>query len=198
MPFDVFKDAYIDTGIFVLQKQLRERADSSVAVYEFPKNSKIDSLNSFDYQTIHQHLWLRNEQKKIILNAEAVSLISKLSDADLFRLGAVTESARGVLAKSEDIIASKRQGMQPFFDGEMFRYEMTQPNKFILYGNNLIESPASFDFFTGHRVLVRRLVSRQDRLMANVVSETFVNKKDIYIFASSAESMDSFWFRQIA
>ena len=64
----------------------------------------------------------------------------------------------------------------------MFRYEITSPDKFIVYSDDLPESPSSFDFFIGPRLLVRRIVSRQDRLIAHAVINTFVNKKDIYIF----------------
>ncbi len=184
LPYDVFEDAYIDTGIFVVQKQPNDKTEQTVSIYEYPKYSKIDDLNNINYLKINQQFWQHNDKKKIILNPEAISLISKISTANLTTLATLTESVRGILAKPKDIAVSKKQGMQPFFDGEMFRYEMALPDKFVLYGDNLVEAPSSFDFFTGDRVLVRRLVSRQDRLMAHAVSDTFVNKKDIYIFKS--------------
>lgn len=87
-----------------------------------------------------------------------------------------------MLAKPEHILLIREKAAQTFFDGEMFRYEMTLPDKYIVYSEDLPEYPASFDFFTGKRVLVRRIVSRQDRIMAHAVTDTFVNKKDIYIF----------------
>jgi hypothetical protein len=184
LPYNVFEDAYIDTSIFVAQKRLNEKTDHLVFVYEFPKHAKIEDLTAIDYLKINQFSWQNSEQKKILLNIKAASLVSNLHGANFARISDVTESARGVLAKPEDISDSHRQEMQPFFEGEMFRYEMTLPDKFISYGDNLVEAPASFDFFSGSRVLVRRLVSRQDRLMAHAVADTFVNKKDIYIFKS--------------
>jgi fido (protein-threonine AMPylation protein) len=182
LPYDVFKDAYIDTGIFVLQKRTGEKTLRPVSVYEFPKYSETDDLSAINYSIINQLSWQNNEQKKILLNEKVLSLTSKLYNSKLARLGVQTESVRGVLAKPDDISISKKKAMESFFDGEMFRYEMTEPDKFILYSDNLIEYPTDFTFFTGPRVLVRRLVSRQDRLMAHAVADTFVNKKDIYIF----------------
>jgi hypothetical protein len=50
----------------------------------------------------------------------------------------------------------------------------------------LREKPSSFDLFTGERILIRRIVNRKLRIMATVVIETFVTKKDIYIFKSTS------------
>jgi hypothetical protein len=180
LPFNVFQDAYIDTGVFVLQKEPQEK-HKSVSVYEFPKYSKIDTLDAIEYSKIDQYLW-HEANKRIVLDEKAISLIKKLSSSNIISLGSLTKSTRGVLAKPDHILAEEKYDSQPFFDGEMFRYEITSPDKFIVYSDDLPESPSSFDFFTGQRLLIRRIVSRQDRLMAHAVTEPFVNKKDIYIF----------------
>lgn len=182
LPFNVFKDAYIDTGIFIFEKStLSSKKNNSVLVYEFPKNTKIENLSGIDYSKIDQCKWQTN-QNQIILNVGYILLISKIGSGKVETLDTVTISARGVLAKSEHVTENRKEGWQPFFDGEMFRYEISSPNKFILYSDNLPEYPSSFDFFTGARILIRRLVNRQDRIMAHLAIETFVNKKDIYIF----------------
>jgi hypothetical protein len=182
LPFDVFRDAYIDTNIFIFEKTtITIENTNHVLVYEFPKNIKIESLNNIDYSSIDQSKWYINKNQ-IILNTSAISLISKISCKEVEPLSNITTSARGVLARPEHISLYNKQDWQPFFDGEMFRYEMTFPNKFIQYSDELPEHPSSFDFFTGTRILIRRLINRQDRIMAYLATETFVNKKDIYIF----------------
>jgi len=180
LPFDVFKDAYIDTGIFVLQKNVTAKPNS-VLIYEFPKYARTEQLDTIEYTTIIQDRWKQNDNR-IILNKTAIALTAKINSANVYLVDTVTTSARGVLATPRHISETNKQSFCPFFGGEMLRYEISQPDKFISYDDSLPECPASFDFFTGHRVLVRRLVSRQDRLMAQAVTETFVNKKDIYIF----------------
>lgn len=40
---------------------------------------------------------------------------------------------------------------------------------------------ANYDFFQGTRILVRRIVNRQFRLMSTITNDEFVCKKDIYI-----------------
>ncbi|MBI3582843.1 MAG: N-6 DNA methylase [Nitrospinae bacterium] len=180
LPFDIFKDAYIDTGIFVFERSVLSKKHNQTLIYEFPKQVKVNNLDEINYFLIKQNLW--EETNQIILNAEAVSIVRKLTTGKVVPLSEITISARGVLANNEHISANKKMGLQPFFDGELFRYEIDSPNKFISYTDDLPEYPSSFDFFTGQRILVRRLVSRQDRLMACLASESFVNKKDIYIF----------------
>ena len=182
LPYDVFKDAYIDTGIFVFTKSGLSNRKDHVSVFEFPKQTKVDNLDRIDYASIDQNVW--KETNQIILNAEAISLLAKLFKGYVIPLGEITISARGVLAKPEQVSYGKKKEWQTFFDGELFRYETDSPHKFISYSNDLPEYPSSFDFFVGARVLVRRLVSRQDRIMACFASETYVNKKDIYIFKS--------------
>lgn len=147
----------------------------------FLNTQKIDTLDFIGYSNIDQYLW-QQAGNKIILDTRTLTLLRKINSSHVTTLGNLTKSARGVLAKPEHLLSEKRPNSQPFFDGEMFRYEMTSPDKFILYSEDLPESPSSFDFFTGHRLLIRRLVSRQDRLMGHCVTKTFVNKKDIYIF----------------
>ncbi len=182
LPFNVFRDAYIDTNIFIFEKATSPIENTNyVLVYEFPKSIRIECLDNIDYSSIDQSQWHINKNQ-IILNASAISLISKISGKGIESLSNISISARGVLAKPEHISIDKKPDWQSFFDGEMFRYEISSPDKFILYGDALPEHPSSFDFFTGHRILIRRLVNRQDRIMAYLATETFVNKKDIYIF----------------
>ncbi len=185
LPFDVFKDAYIDTCIFVL-KNYKDESHISY-VYEYPKNLKIYAIDTLHYERISQHSWLELDNNKIILNPPTISLLKKLGDNRFVSLGEITKSARGVLAKPKHIFQTKAKSLNPFFDGELLRYEISQPDKYIDYSSDLPESPSSFSYFTGPRLLIRRLISRQDRIMAISATDTFVNKKDLYIFKPLGE-----------
>jgi type I restriction-modification system DNA methylase subunit/fido (protein-threonine AMPylation protein) len=178
LPFDVFKDAYIDTGIFVIQKN--KNISNKALVFEFPKKAKVDKLDIINYYEIEQILW-KNNRNQIILNPYAVIITQKLSQRSQ-KLGNITLSGRGVLASSEFLSSIKKEAYYPFFDGEMYRYEISNPDKFIYYSDDLPEKPSDINFFKGYRIFVRRLISRQDRIMATCVKDFFINKKDIYIF----------------
>jgi hypothetical protein len=53
-------------------------------------------------------------------------------------------------------------------------------NSWVEYGEHLPEKPGSIVYFEQERIIVRRLVSRREELMACFTNEPFVNTKDIY------------------
>jgi type I restriction-modification system DNA methylase subunit len=182
LPFDVFPEAYVDTCITVFQNTTAGR-NLNAQVFAFPKKAKATDLTSLDYKLIPQSEWLEGRQTIIVDPVQLFILRQLASDSLTQMLKSITDSARGILAAPEDIAGNPRDSSwKPFFDGEMDRYVINQPSRFVRYGDNLREHPSSFDFFQGERLLVRRLVNRQDRLMATAAVETFVNKKDIYNF----------------
>lgn len=183
LPFDVFKDAYIDTGIIVVEKT--ENIANMTLVYEFPKKNRIDGLDLIPYREVEQLRWLGNKNQ-IILDTHALNILPRLMEK-AHLLGEITVSVRGVLANDDSISDKHKAGYDPFFMGEMNRYELTMPDKFILYSEDLPERPSNINFFKDSRVLVRRLVNRQDRLMAAHSYDFFINKKDIYIFKNKGQ-----------
>ncbi|HDY66430.1 MAG TPA: hypothetical protein ENH85_01420 [Candidatus Scalindua sp.] len=189
LPFDVFKDAYIDTGIFVLQKG--EDRHNKTLLYEFPKKTKIENLDIIHYKEIDQILWKSNKMQ-ILGDSDIIFLISKLSN-NSFKLGDITDSVRGILATPEFISTKQQDGYYQFFDAEMYRYEILSPDKFIFYSDELPEKPSDIRFFKDPRILVRRLISRQDRIMAHYVDDFFINKKDIYIFKVNFDNYSPYY-----
>ncbi|MFQ5902167.1 MAG: Eco57I restriction-modification methylase domain-containing protein, partial [Candidatus Binatia bacterium] len=186
LPFDVFPEAYVDTCVAVFQNFPCD-ADTTAHAFAFPKKTKVPELSSLHYHVLRQADWSEGK-RTVIINPTELSLLRKLLDPSLTHsLGSVTNSARGILAGRDDISSeSQDSSWKLFFDKEMDRYVQDEPSKYVRYGGNLPEHPSSFDFFQGERLLIRRLVSRQDRLMATLATKTFVNKKDIYNFKSAS------------
>jgi hypothetical protein len=103
------------------------------------------------------------------------------------KLGEISESTRGVLAKSTDIFSAKKEGSKLYLIGNIYRYEINPFFYHVFYGAHLKEKPKEYHFFEGCRILVRRLISRKLRVMATLVCDEFINKKDIYnIIVSNA------------
>src|SRR5206468_3120638 len=73
------------------------------------------------------------------------------------------------------------ENYKPYFYGSMNRYYSSDEFKYVLYGNNLKEKPGSYTFFVDERIIVRRIVNRQFRVMATLTHEEVVFKKDYYI-----------------
>jgi fido (protein-threonine AMPylation protein) len=189
LPYDVFKDAYIDTGIFLMEKT--ESKSNKALVYEFPKKTKIVNMDNIEYQSIDQGIWNINKNQ-IVLNSNAISIISKLIRIST-KLEDITVSIRGVLAASEFVSSTNKSDYYPFFEGEMFRYEISSPDKFIDYSAELQEKPADINFFKDSRIFVRRLINRQDRLMATCSKDFFITKKDIYIFKITDDNYSHYY-----
>ncbi|MGA2557286.1 MAG: TaqI-like C-terminal specificity domain-containing protein, partial [Verrucomicrobiota bacterium] len=50
----------------------------------------------------------------------------------------------------------------------------------VEYGPKMREWPKEFRWFEGERLLMRRLVNRQQRLMTALAGETFITNKNLY------------------
>jgi type I restriction-modification system DNA methylase subunit len=189
LPYDVFPDAYIDTSIYVLRKErdFREESellDRPVWAYEFGKREKAAQklLSGLDHWRLASQDWFDDEQLRLVVDRGMLQLRSALTKVPTFTLGEITDSARGILASESDLSSDRvSDDWKPYFDGDIYRYQLIwEPSTWVRYGPNLREMPSSYSYFTGPRVLVRRLISRQARVMATYVSEEFVNKKDLY------------------
>jgi len=104
---------------------------------------------------------------------------------DLPTVGDVTTSTRGVLVTDQSLESdsASTEICLNSFD----RYESISGTDLVNY-SKLKEAPNSKDIFESSRMLIRRLVSRSDRLLGTVVSDDFVSKKDVYIFKSDTLS----------
>lgn len=181
LPYDIFADAYVDTGIYMFSKTIN--SDVSF-VYEFEPREQVDYLilNSINLCTLKKHEWATANDLKIIFNPVSRSLTNKLNKFNT-TIGEITDSIRGILANQEDYSATPIKGHEPIFVGKIDRFFIEEGNfQFIKYGDNLKEKPSSFDYFIGERILIRRIISRQFRIMATISDKQFVSKKDIYTF----------------
>jgi len=60
----------------------------------------------------------------------------------------------------------------------------------VEFGSKMKERPKDISWFEGPRILLRRLVSRQQRLMATIVTESFINNKNLYIIRPHDITLD--------
>jgi len=181
LPYNIFANAYIDTGIYFLSKT---KSNENSFVFEFEPKDKINTeiLNSIKFSLLNQDEWSTPNDFKIIINPISRALLRKLNAFNT-KIKNVTDSVRGILANKEDYSTNKNKGYEPIFAGKIDRYFIEDKiSHFVKYGDNLKEKPSSFDFFTGERILVRRIISRKFRIMATISNRRFVAKKDIYIF----------------
>ena len=180
LPYDVFDDVYVDTGLYFFSKN---KAQSSF-VYEYSSKDKVslDSLNNLAFKEIQNTEWQNTSSLKIVFNAGIRNIQGKFSKLET-TIGDITKSVRGILADSSDYsIKEIDSTYKSVFTGKLDRYSIDNEFMFVKYGENLKEKPLSEDYFKGERILIRRIISRQFRVMATITDQDFVNKKDIYVF----------------
>ncbi|MEX1268201.1 MAG: DUF559 domain-containing protein [Balneolaceae bacterium] len=179
LPYDVFPEAYVDTGLYFLKTE--KQSIETTEVFEFHPRDKIglDELTSMTFKYLPKKYWANEQENELIFNPFFYELKNKMHDESVL-LDDIAETVRGILAKKKDIDNVKKDNSKPLFVGNLYRYILDPDFKWLIYGDNLKEKPKDYSFFKGERILIRRLISRQFRMMATFVDEEFVNKKDIY------------------
>jgi len=179
LPYDIFTDAYVDTGLYFFKTAPIENS----LVFEFNPKAKIENgtLENIDFKNLSREVWRNTDSIKINLNEGGNTIFNKL-DTIVDKLEKYSDTARGILANKTDYKTSPTEETnKKVFTGNLNRYTFEEKYCYIKYGDNLKEKPKDYNFFLGERILVRRIISRQFRIMANIVNDEFICKKDIYI-----------------
>jgi len=183
LPFDVFADAYIDTATFVLSKQAAE-SNAAVRCFACAKKTKLESikLTERQYSLVPLSVWRDSPGRKFVLSVGLANLVSRLSRASKTHIADFVEMKRGVLFE-QSLLKPTRSNKQShrYFEGDVYRYDLNwvAPN-WVEYGPKMREWPKQFRWFEGRRLLMRRLVNRQQRLMTASAEETFITNKNLY------------------
>jgi len=179
LPYDVFKDAYVDTGIYVFQNFDSDSYNSRVI--EFGIRDKFDTslIEERNLKLLPSNFWMELESLKVVLNPFFYTLQPKIYK-DTISLNDISDSIRGILPKTEDVSEIYKEGYKKYFIGYLGRYQISNDFSWVLYSDNLREKPKDYLYFQDERIIIRRLINRQFRIMASLVNEEFVNKKDIY------------------
>lgn len=178
LPYNIFIDAYVDTGIYFFKNDSLEES----FVFEFPLKAKIETtgLSDIKFKKLHKKSWVLKKDLNINLNESDNTIFFKL-DSIQNKLVDISVTARGILADKELYKIHSNGNDKKVFIGNLNRYSLDEKYCYIKYDDQLKEKPRTYDFFLGERLLIRRIVNRQFRLMANYSETEFICKKDIYI-----------------
>ena len=177
LPFDIFVDAYVDTSIYLYCK----KPTNSYQIYSFSKKEKVKSLNGLNFVNIAIDNILPPKYK-IIINETASKIIKRLGNEKFNQLGNLTISTQrlssSLFKESKNKIG---RGVYPFLDeGNVYNYNLKVIKiKYVL----LNDKNALKKFYKAEpKVLIRRIISRKDRLSVGYTKENMVFKKDINPF----------------
>ena len=183
LPYNVFKDAYVDTAIFVLSKRSQVNRHC-VKTYVFGKKERLSSisLDKQDYHSIPQDEWKKADSKRFILQLGSLKIISAINYRTSIKFENVIAIKRGVLF-DKSLLTDKKsnQNSFPYFEGDVLRYQLNcLTPKWLIFDDKLKERPKDFYWFENERILLRRLVNRRFRLMAILTDKTFITNKNLY------------------
>jgi type I restriction-modification system DNA methylase subunit len=183
LPFDIFKDAYIDTAVFVAAN-LDLNKEHCVRTYIYPKREKLTKINLTDnqYKLIRQIQWAEAGDKKFILDPGTVELLDKIRTKITDTFADMVEIKRGVLFDKDLLTPNKAEkDSYLYFEGDVYRYQLNiVANQWIEFSDKMKERPKEFKWFEGKRLLLRRLVNRKQRMMATFATDTFITNKNLY------------------
>ncbi|MEI6514340.1 MAG: DUF6577 family protein [bacterium] len=181
LPFDIFREVYVDTLILRV-KACVAPSTHQVQTYVFPKKSKINEFSINQWDRISLQSWRENPESKFVLSGAMVGLTERLRASCSRKMKDLVEMKRGVLF-DKSLLTDAKSGSKsyPYFEGDIYRYQVNYSvPHWVEYGEGMREYPKEFRWFDEPRLLLRRLVNRQQRLMATLVSGTFVTNKNLY------------------
>ena len=205
LPFNVFRDAYIDTCIALFARS----RSMPVEVFAYPKKAKLEeiALEASDFQIITSQEIETERFRRLFTSKSHYAFLAKFENASWNTLGELTEACQGPVESffnySERAVNAE---YLPYANCDVYRYDIEfTERKFVHFGR---KNPLA-KFYTQPRILVRRIVSRGNRLMAITTDESFIVKKDLnpfilkdskpsllYILANLNSSLHSFIYTE--
>lgn len=174
LPFNIFDDAYIDTSIYLMsKKRLNE-----YKIYSYDKKANISHIDNIDFLNVSIDE-INKENYKLVLNRDIGLQIQNNKMNDIVPLGDITMSTQGLSGSkfTEDTIGD----LYPYLsNGNVFNYVLTIESTYLTdlsKFKNLIKY-----YGKEEKILIRRIINRQNRLSVGYTDEKLVFKKDINPF----------------
>lgn len=172
-----FKDAVVDTIVFVIKKE-RPTKNSSIEI-TIGNNSHIRSLNSFVENDLQKIDYRNTKESKNILNFANKKLVNLGTIADIKAGVKLYEKGKGEPPQTSEVVSEK-----PFSSSEKIddkwrvlyrgkhidRYQLKPVDEYVNYGPWLA-APRSNELFVSPKILMRRT---DDKLRACVESDSSI------------------------
>jgi hypothetical protein len=179
LPFDVFEDAYVDTMICIFTPG---NVPNEFEVKEFDKRHQIqntDEIKEGHERIDYQHL-RDDPATKVYVTGSIYDLMGKYGSQEYNTVGEVTDSTQGPVESHYDYSDSVEDSSQlRYRDLDVYRYSLSVTGERYIF---MEEDNSDRNYYTTPRVLIRRLISRDDRIMAMYETESYVVKKDLNPF----------------
>ncbi len=183
LPFNTFADAYVDTGVYILSG----KPTSEYRIYRYSKKAKIESLRDAQPVSVPTSL-VTAPEFRLVLDPNAQRILIRAATNPGFKpLGELTKSTQGLAAdRFQRATSPKSSEWYPFGEqAQAYRYDFAVEERSYAY---MRDNPSLKPFYeTEPKILIRRIINRQDRLDACYCDERMVFKKDINPFVLTVE-----------
>lgn len=187
LPFDIFPDAYVDTGIVTFKKSV----NPIFYGYQYDKNAKINHVDvtlgeQIPFELVLQHPDLKVYASKMTYETDSTNRKNSVT------LGTITDSTQGIVTSKYPISSTKKsEKFIPFLlKAEANRYRFQIKETAFIDSTSI---PKILHLYTQPKIMIRRIVNRQNRLMAFYEDTGIVTNKDYNPFIVTSEDYDLFY-----
>ena len=186
LPFNIFEDAYVDTALYFITKPRRP----GYSVFAFDKKTKIENLADLKFEDFKITDLMEPDFK--LFTDKSVQRFSRFKNNNNFiELGSITKSTQGLSGSQfpETDKLTQQPTVFPFLaKGNVYNYCLLKEK---IYSTDLESKRNLIQFYEAEpKILIRRIVNRQDRLSVTYCKEKMVFKKDINPFISVNSNFD--------
>jgi len=188
LPFNIFEDAYVDTALYFFSREKQKQ----YSIFAFDKKAKVDTLENLSYQRFAISE-LKTPDYKLFIDKTAKQF-SRFNTDEFIELGHITKSTQGLSGSSfpeyfPENSSNEQDFNFPFLTkGNVYNYRLFKEQ---VYYTNLSDKKNLIQFYQSEpKILVRRIINRQDRLSVTFCNERLIFKKDINPFITIDSNFD--------
>ena len=186
LPFDVFEDAYVDTGIAIFTKD----KISKFRGFDYNKNEKIKSIEDYRGSFVSRKRIIP-EDFKVFPNESTYRILDK-ANKNCEKLGVITQSTQGIVT-SKYTVSSKKESKDylPFLKkAESNRYLFQKCSTAFIDSS---EIKSILHLYIVPKLFLRRIINRQDRIMCLYDDSGIITNKDYNPFKIISKDYDIFY-----
>lgn len=187
LPFNIFEDAYVDTALYFICKQ----SNPEYLFYSFDKKAKVETLEKLEYSNFNINDLKAPDFKLII--SKAASQFSRFYSENFVEFGMITKSTQGLSGSNFPITnETESEFIFPFLQkGNVYNFCLQKDS---VYNTDLADKKNLIQFYQAEpKILIRRIINRQDRLSVTYCNERIVFKKDINPFIPIDNKFDCYF-----
>jgi len=191
LPFNIFEDAYVDTALYFISRLKK----SEYSIFVFDKKAKVETLENLEYQ-IFKVSDLKEPDYKLFIDKSGKQF-SRFDTETFVQFGLITKSTQGLSGSNfPEKIVSESNNIFPFLaKGNVYNYSLVKEK---IYLTDLSDKRNLIQFYQPEpKILIRRIISRQDRLSVTYCNEKLVFKKDINPFIPIDSNFDCLYLTGI-